>query len=67
MQKPEKILENGASKRPTKIKFDGTEPSDPLFVVKESELRRLLRLSNVQAYHDCRRRPLSDTYAQSEI
>lgn len=67
MRKPEKKLKSGASKRSVKATDEGDELHDPVFAVKESELRRLLRLSNVQAYHDCRRRPLPDLYVQPEV
>jgi hypothetical protein len=47
-------------RKPEKTVREGVEPEDALFVVKDSELRRLLRLSNVQAYYDCRTRPISN-------
>jgi hypothetical protein len=31
-----------------------TEADDKRFIVSDYQLRRLLRLSNVDAYHDCR-------------
>ena len=49
-------------RKPEKTKREGVEPEDRLFAVKDSELRRLLRLGNVQAYYDCRMRPITDDF-----
>jgi len=49
-------------RKPEKANKEGVEPEDRLFAVKDSELRRLLRLGNVQAYYDCRTRPITDDF-----